>query len=369
MRFKLTAVLYVFLSISGVVSCQKLDDLKRIIGNECDTLLSNKEIRSISIGVVENGKVYKYHMGKLTNDKSPTDKTLYEIASLTKTFTGTLLAKAILDKKAAIDDDIRKYLPEKFPNLEFKGHPITFRHLVTHTSGLPNMFPNRPEIFDNPNWDELPFEINKLQTGFTKNQFLEELHKVKLDTVPGYKFSYSNAGANLLGYCLEKIYSKPYKDLIQTYILDPLKMTNTFVGVSEKNAKLVAKGLNANGIQMPARVEKELNAEGGIISTLDDMIKYMQFELEKDNPLVQISHQELLNGKYGDFENGLFWQIFKNGDKPTKIFQNGGAYGTSSWITIIPESNIGVFIITNVSGPEVLQKLSITAEKIIDRLE
>ncbi len=301
--------------------------------------------------------------------KSANDRTLYEIASLTKTFTGTLLAKAIVDKKLELDDDIRNYLPESYPNLEFKGQPITFRNLVTHTSGLPNMFPNRPKIFESKNWNEIPFKINELQSGFSKKEFLKELHKVKLDTVPGIKFNYSNAGANLVGLCLERVYERSYKGLVQSYVLKPLKMDNTYLSINENNRKFLAQGLNDNGIKMPARAEKELKAEGGIISTLDDMIKYMTFELETDNPLIKISHQELLNGKYGDFENGLFWQIFKNGDKPTKIFQNGGAFGTSSWLTILPEIGIGVFIITNVSGPDVHQKLSILTDKIIEHVE
>ena len=357
------------MTFSGIVSCQTQENLKSFINNECDSLLTNGEIKSLSIGVIKNGKIYKVHKGKLTNGESPNDQTLYEIASLTKTFTGTLLAKAILDKKVGIDDDIRKYLTEDYPNLEFSGQPITFRNLVTHTSGLPNMFPNQPKIFENPNWNDLPFKINDLQAGFTKEQFLAELHKVKLDTVSGHKFSYSNAGANLLGLCLERIYQKPYEDLIKNYILEPLKMNNTYIGISEENDQFLAKGLNSNGIEMPARVEKELQAEGGIISNLDDMIKYMQFGLETGNPLVQTSRKELLNGKYGDFENGLFWQIFKNGDKPTKIFQNGGAFGTSSWLTIIPETKTGVYIITNVSGPQVHQKLSELADRIIEHME
>lgn len=365
---KLKLILFISI-ILGFTSCQSQDNFGNFISNEIDSLITNGEIKSLSIGVIKDGRIHKFHGGKLTNGKKPNEQTLYEIASLTKTFTGTLLAKAILDKKAELDDDIRKYLPESYPNLEFNGQPITFRNLVTHTSGLPNMFPNQPEIFENPNWDELPNKINELQVGFTKKQFLAELHKVELDTVSGHKFSYSNAGANLIGYCLERIYQKPYEDLIKKYILKPLKMKNTYVGISEKNNTFLAKGLNANGIEMPPRAEKELQAEGGIISTLDDMIKYMQFELDAENPLVKTSHQELLNGKYGDFENGLFWQIFKNGDKPTKIFQNGGSFGTSSWLTIIPETKTGVFIVTNVSGPDVHQKLSILADKIIDHKE
>ena len=354
----------VFSTIS--LSCQPQNNLEDFISNESDSLIVNGDFKSLSIGVINDGKVYKFHKGELTNGEKPKKKTLYEIASLTKTFTGTLLAKAILERKLGIDDDVRNYLPEEYPNLEYEGSPITFRSLVTHTSGLPNMFPDHPEIFENPNWDELPSTINKLQTGFTKKQFFAELHKVKLDTIPGYKFNYSNAGANLIGLCLERVYQKPYEDLINDCILKPLDMKNTYVRVSKKNDFLLAKGLNANGIEMPFRASKEIQAEGGIISSLDDMIKYLEFQLELDNPLVEISHQELLNGKYGDFENGLFWQIFKNGDKPTKIFQNGGAYGTSSWLTIIPEMNRGVIIITNVSEPDVHQKLSILVDKIIE---
>lgn len=369
MKSNLLKLAQLILIVSTFASCQSQDNLSKFIQTECDSLFTNKDIKSLSIGVINNGKVYKFHKGKLINGKSPNEQTLYEIASLTKTFTGTLLAQAILDKKVVIDDDIREYLIEGYPNLEFNGEPITFRTLVTHTSGLPNMFPNRPEIFESQNWDEIPYAINELQTGFTRKQFLEELNKVKLDTIPGYKFNYSNAGANLLGYCLERIYGKPYETLIENYILKPLKMENTYVGISEENSRYLAKGLNANGIEMPSRANKEISAEGGIISTLDDMMKYMQFQLDADNEIIKISHQELFDGKYGDFENGLFWQIFKNGNKPTKIFQNGGAFGTSSWLTIIPERKIGVFIITNVSGPEIHQKLSISVDKIIESME
>lgn len=344
-------------------------NLQKAIGVESNVIMSHKEIRSVSIGVVKGGEIYKLHKGKLLNNEIPTDSTLYEIASLTKTFTGTLLAKAILDEKVKVDDDIRKHLPETFPNLECNGRPIKFRHLVTHTSGLPNMFPDKPEIFDNSNWDELPFVINDLQKGFSKSQFISELRKVRLDTMPGFRFAYSNVGANLIGFCLERLYHKPYQELVQEYILKPLEMNNTFVKLPREKIRVVAKGINANGVEMPLAVEKELSAEGGIVSSLDDMIKYMKFQLDNKNPLISIAHQELLDGKFGDFENGIFWQIFKNGEKPDKVFQNGGAFGTSCWMALIPESQIGVFIITNVSGPDIHQKLSMSADNIIKLIQ
>ena len=79
-----------------------------------------------------------YHYG--TMDKKtmqlPDNQTIYEIGSITKTFTGTLLAQALLDKKISLDDDIRKYLPEKYPNLEYENQPILVKHLANHTSRL-----------------------------------------------------------------------------------------------------------------------------------------------------------------------------------------------------------------------------------------
>lgn len=349
-----------------ITGCRQDDELYEFIGKKSDSIFASGKVNSLAIGLIKNGKVYKIYKGQLTNGKRPDKQTLYEIASLTKTFTGTLLARAVLDNKVHLDDDVRNYLPEDYPNLEYDGSPVTFRNLVTHTSGLPHMFPDHPEIFENPNWDELPYTINKLQDGFTRKQFLAALHNVTLDTIPGYKFNYSNAGANLLALCLERIYESTYKDLVRTYLLKPLNMANTYIGNPESYSSSLAKGLNANGIEMPARVHKELNAEGGIISNLDDMVKYVGFHLDSDNPVIKIAHQKLFEGRYGDYDTGLFWQIYQNGDKPMKIFQNGGAYGTSSWMTIIPEMNTGVFLITNVSGPEVHKELSILADKIIE---
>ena len=82
-----------------------------------------------------------------------------------------------------------------------------------------------------------------------------------------------------------------------------------------------------------------------------------------------IAHQHLWNGKYGDFETGFFWQINKNGVQPDIIFQNGGAFGTSSWVSFIPEQKLGVFIVTNIAGPDIHQKLSEATNKILDILK
>lgn len=333
-----------------------------------DTLLMESPMQAISAGIIQGDKVYEIHRGKLLDGKSPDANTLYEIASLTKTFTGTLLANAMAEQKVNLDDDVRQYLRDSLPNLEYEGHPVTFRHLVTHQSGLPHMLPDIPGLFDHADWDELPFKINELQEGFSRGDFFTALSGVRLDTLPGIGLSYSNAGANLTGYVLEEIYHKPFAEILSEKILNPLKMDHTGISRSRVPEKQLAEGQNVNQVRMPYRAEKNMNAEGGILSNTGDMIRYMQYHLDESNEVVALSHQHLWEGKYGDFEAGIFWQINKNGDQPDRIFQNGGAFGTSSWITLIPEENLGVFLITNIAGQGIHQQLSETAEKIMVEL-
>ena len=176
------------------------------------------------------------------------------------------MAQAIYDGKIRIDDDIRKALPDSLPNLEYDGQPITFRHLVTHTGGLPDMFPITPGLFDNPDFDTLPYQINELQKGFNRAQFMEELQKVTLDTLSGHKFQYSNVGANLLGYCLEGLYGKSYDGLLKAFILGPLQMENTALQLTADQKKNLAEGFNHNGKKMPFYAVKGMSAEGGLKS-------------------------------------------------------------------------------------------------------
>lgn len=354
-------------------SCEtkpKTDPIANILKAQVDSLLQKPEFEAISLGMIYREQSYTLHRGKLLNGQSPNEETLYEIASLTKTFTGTLLAKALVEDKLSLDVDIRTYLEGDFPNLEYDGQPILLRHLTTHQSGLPLLLPDREDIFiDNPDWDKVAFEVNRVQSGFSREQFFDSLAQVQLDTIPGHKLRYSNVGSNLVAYIIEKAYEQSFVSLLQEHIFDPLEMENSSIELSKIDPAKLAQGMNANKVLMPARVEKAMNAEGGIISNADDMLRYMAFHLDESNTWVGRAHEGLWGGQYGDYDAGLFWQIFRDRDQSDRFFQNGGAFGTSSWMTLLPESETGIFIVSNVSGPNVHQDLSEVVDKILLLLE
>lgn len=120
-------------------------------------MVTDKQAVGLSIGVYTNERTYYYNFGSTEKGKVslPTEQTVYEIGSITKTFVSYVLANAVLENKVDLQDDIRKYLKGKYPNLEYKGHPIRLVHLANTTSGLPERIPGLPAAAQQLSGDSL----------------------------------------------------------------------------------------------------------------------------------------------------------------------------------------------------------------------
>jgi CubicO group peptidase (beta-lactamase class C family) len=162
----------------------------------------------LSVAVFDHGKISFYNYGSVNKEAKqlPTPISLYEIGSLTKTFTGSLLAKAVIDNKLNLDTDIRRYLKQPYPNLQYKGIPITLRQLATHQSSLPTDLPDNSELFKNPDFDKLPYQLIEREKSYDNAKYRDELHQIKPDTIPGsIYFKYSNLGVKLESFIQEVV--------------------------------------------------------------------------------------------------------------------------------------------------------------------
>ena len=345
------------------------DPIDDLVESGLDSLRSKGDFKAISLGLVIGEEERMYHLGALPSGEEPTDETLYEIASLTKTMTGTLLAGVVSRGQVSVEEDVRTYLPGTYPGLEFAGQPIRLKDILLHTSGLPRMFPVADHLFKAPDFNQLPGQINDLQQGYSKEQFLEALREYKLDTLPGTRMNYSNAGANVIGFCLEEIMGERYADLLDKYLFSPLGMQDSRMIGSDLGGKNLALGYNDQGLEMPLMATKYMSAEGGVLSSTRDMIEYMKFHLNQEDMITQTAQQPLWQGQYGDFDAGFFWQLRNRGDSGTEVFQNGGAYGTSSWMSLFPEEELGIFVVTNLSGPTVHQTLNLFVDQLHTALQ
>ncbi|MGU3377159.1 serine hydrolase [Chryseobacterium sp. M5A1_1a] len=321
---------------------------------------------SVSVGILKDGKVYTRHFGELDKGKGnkADDITYFEIASVTKLFTGQLLAQAVLEGKISLDDDVRKYLKGSYPNLEYNGVPIKIKNLISYQTALPRNLPNDDELRKNMT-DETPFLYNKLNENYTKEDFKKDLATVKLEQQPGTKYKYSNLSLEMSGLILENIYGKSYESLLKENIFSKLGMNHTKLELDKNEVQ--ASGYHINYRLMPVS-KSNLWGSGGskTKSTIGDMVKFLQEELDLQNKVAQESQRNIDNSKEDWY--GYFWDKNFISEKGRLGFKHGGSYGTNTWFAIYPELNIGVCMIVNINGPEVFNALYNTSADLVGDL-
>jgi CubicO group peptidase (beta-lactamase class C family) len=301
--------------------------------------MSNPINAGLSVGIIQNGQIYYYHYGEIkkASKQLPNNNTIYEIGSVSKTFTGLLLANAVADRKVNLEDDIRNFLPSQCSKLEYKGNPIKIKHLVTHTSRIPRI----PENLDKQsNFDELnPYK------NYDKNMVYEYLSNLKLDTLPGIKMDYSNTGMALLGIILENIYKQSYEELLKKHITSSLAMKSTFVNVPTNYLEKFAVGYNEQGNETPHWDLGDQVGAGGIKSTIEDMTLYLKENINETSLIIKNSH-EIQFAKQNE-KIAFSWLIQPTKTNNTLVWHNGGTYGFTSFCGFVKEKKCGVVILNN----------------------
>lgn len=337
-----------------------------IIDANAEKLAQKSGAYSVSIGLVKNGKIYTKHFGEIDKGKrnKATDHTYFEIASVTKLFTGQLLAKAVLDGKVKLDDDVRKYLKASYPNLEYQGVPIKIKDLISYHTALPRTLPDDSTLRVNMS-DETPFLYNKLNENYTKEDFKKDLAKVKLDTLPGIQYKYSNLSLELTGLLLENIYGKSYESLLKDNLFSKTGMDHTKLELGKNEVQ--ANGYHTSYRLMPAS-KSELWGSGGskTKSTMGDLMKLLKEELDPNDKIAQESQRNIDNSKEGWY--GYFWDGYYVGEKGKVGYKHGGSYGTQTWFSIYPEQNLGICMIINISGPDTFGVLGNAASGFVEDL-
>ncbi|AZA76996.1 hypothetical protein EG347_05470 [Chryseobacterium sp. G0186] len=337
-----------------------------IIEANAKNLAQKSGAYSVSVGILKDGKVYTKHFGELDKGKGnkADDTTYFEIASVTKLFTGQLLAQAVLEGKVNLDDDVRKYLKGSYPNLEYNGVPIKIKNLISYQTALPRNLPNDDELRKNMT-DETPFLYNKLNENYTKEDFKKDLATVTLNQQPGTEYKYSNLSLEMTGLILENIYGKSYESLLKENIFSKLGMNHTKLELDKNEVQ--ANGYHINYRLMPAS-KSNLWGSGGskTKSTIGDMVKFLKEELDVKNKVAQESQRNIDNSKEAWY--GYFWDQNFISEKGKMGFKHGGSYGTNTWFAIYPELNIGVCIIVNINGPEVFNALYNTSADLVGDL-
>ncbi len=295
--------------------------------------------------VIEDGKTEFLNFGLINKEKkiASSSSALFEIGSISKTFTSIALASMVAEEKVKLDDPVQKYLPSQVKLPTKNGKAITLASLANHTSALPRLPSNMPYS------DPLdPY------ADYTVEMMYDFLNGYELTRDIGEKLEYSNLAVGLLGHTLALIDGKSYQQMITDRVLKPLSMSNTFVDVPVSHISQQSNGHDASLNRTKHWKLPALAGAGGLNSNAKDMALYLSANLNPSKHLSQasmieainLSHQKTIDAKKHGASVGLGWFIaeHKNG---SYLWHNGGTGGFRSFIGFDQENQRGIIILEN----------------------
>src|SRR6056297_134232 len=333
---------------------------------------------AIAIGIIDQKGIRYYNFGSRDSIGSEVNEnSIFEIGSITKTFTATLLADQALNGDLKLDYPINELLPDHAEIPVLGKQQVTLGHLSDHTSGLPNMPGNfRPANPKNPFADYTPSQMYEFISTYTPTQEV------------GANFEYSNLAFGLLGHALSLHVGKTYEDLVSEVITDPLGMSETKITFDEQMIKNLAVGKNEFGQSTQNWNFSTLAGAGAIRSSTADMIKYLsaqlgftQTSLKQAFELTHHKRHEMYRVRRGDNPLGmdLGWIIYTKSDS-NNLWHGGSTGGYTSYIgfnktlkkgvvvlaTGHDPSDIGSYLMYSDSLKEIKRSLSTELARIID---
>ncbi len=244
---------------------------------------------ALSMGIVEHGCLAKVaNLGKMgpKSSMSPTEKSIYPIASITKLFSGIMLLQLVERGKLHLTDPVQQYVPElsKVQNPFPWAPPITLIQLATMTSGIAG------DNWVDPGFsDQFPSDDNDPTTW--DQRLAKEIPKSNFHFEPGTQREYSNEGYQILGLALSRAADQPFADYVTKEILKPLGMMDSSFWIGPDNVARLA--TTTHMPEFPSWRKSPALPTGSLFSTVEDLAKLMRFEFGL-GPETVLSHAKLL---------------------------------------------------------------------------
>jgi CubicO group peptidase (beta-lactamase class C family) len=307
-------------------------------------------VPGVAVGVLLDGQeIYASHGVTSLNHPLPVDeKTLFPLASVSKTFTATALMRLVAEGKVDLDAPVRRYVPELKLADEQAAAQITVLNLLNHTAGL--------------DWNL----IDDGKGDRSLAGLVAKLPELPLIAPPGARASYSQAGYDLAGRIIEKVTGLPFEQAMASLVLEPVGLWDTVYGLAEVMVRKFAVGYNRgdDGELHPARPwgafkegARGDNPGGGLASSVSDLLRWARFQLGDGEGVLpaEALHRmreqtvELRASTLGE-GFGICW-FLHDLDGVHGIGHGGSGNGQFAELLIVPERNFAVVSLVN-AGPD-----------------
>jgi serine-type D-Ala-D-Ala carboxypeptidase/endopeptidase len=299
----------------------------------------------VIVGIVDGSTVTVYRSGDFGPAQPPLDdRTMFQIGSLTKTFTATLLASMVVDGRVRLEQAVQIVAPSGVMIPSYHGQQISFANLAEHNSGLPRLPTNLRTDSPDPYATYTPALFEQFLSGYT------------LTRAPGDRYEYSNAGVGLLGDALGWSAGTSYDQLLQTRVLQPLSLADTTLSLTPDQRARLAPGLSQAGASQPTWSFGELAAAGGLYSDMHDMLAFLRANLAAPSgplgPAMAMAQMPRAPGdaSQGQTKTGLVWIVNVNNGN---TFMNGETGGYHSFMGFNRAAGSGIVVLADVADANV----------------
>ncbi len=343
------ALVILFALVLGIYSYGQSSSDKELAKN-IDELFESYSYYNRFVGSVliskDNTIIYQKSFGyaDLAGHKKNTEKSVYGIASLTKSLTAVGIMKLVEEGKLTLETPISTWFPYFIPDY---SKSITIQHLLNNSSG---MEANIGRTDDNGNG------IMPEENAITFDELLEKYKDSKLKFEPGTGYDYNNFGYLLLANIIEKVSGESYTDFMEQAVFKPAGMKNTAVAsfkpLNKKAQPYLGLGMNEFKKINSSFHPSWLKGAADINSTTVDLFKFMQafdngtlLKAESRNRIYTSTQAMGVN----EMESGLGWVIDRKGDEKW-VYNNGLLPGYASVMGSLPEKNSRIIILSNATS-------------------
>ncbi|NWA43381.1 beta-lactamase [Pseudomonas reactans] len=344
--------------------CLAADDLRAVVDASVKPLMQQQSIPGLVVGVIKDGKAQYFNYGVASKDaKQPvSENTLFEIGSVSKTFTATLAGYAVASGKLTLTDPASQYLPALRGG---KFDHISLLNLGTYTAGgLPLQFPREAD---------------------NTQHMISYFQQWKPDFAPGTQRLYSNPSLGLFGYLAAQSLKQPFDQVMEKTLIPKLGLKHTFVTVPKSQMNLYAQGYGKDG--KPVRVGPgAMDSEAyGIKTSASDLLHYVEVNMRPAtlDPVLQQAITTTHTGYYTveAMTQGLGWEMYpypikldalvegnstKMAMEPhpvnwltpaqaphanTLVNKTGSTNGFGAYVAYVPSKEMGVVILANKNYP------------------
>jgi serine-type D-Ala-D-Ala carboxypeptidase/endopeptidase len=315
----------------------------------------------LTIAVYDAGQRRFFNFGatQLDGGRLPDAKTVYEIGSLSKPIAGQLLARAVVEGRVALEDEVAKHLGAGYSNLQNGGQPVRLVHLVSSTSQL---LDNIPDLTQVRGVAGEPLAVTQMRVleDYSREEFLRQLTRVMPHRPPGSEPAFSNVGSMLLGVVLEKVYGEPFEQLLAREIERPLRMGSG----TAPAAKNLARGHTAENQVLPPFTARLQYPALTLRYDAEDLLTFAAWQLAERDASVKLAHRPLWSTPDGRQAVAFFWIV---GETPhgRRLSQSGATFGFTSLCELYPDAKIAVVLLSNKFADGAQESLRALSARIV----